>query len=167
MVMELESALGTATAGVLFFPADYFAPRHGLFALWRRHLVANASVRDRAYIEALFKSHFPNGVLVEATDGRVPGDALDRMDTIVLLFPDPIGMDFGAIERAVISRWPVKRLLALNGRRRLFRLDTRMRRRLGLRRFLASWRIPEFVFLLVFALTTPLLLLYDAIRGAR
>ena len=165
--MELESSLGAGTAGVLHFPPDYSAPRPGLFAAWRRHLIANAGVRDRDYMEALFRSHFPHGVLVAATDGPIPGDVLDRMDTIVLLYPDPIGMDFGAIEREVASRWPAKRLLALNGRRRLFRLDDGMRWKLALRRFLAAWRIPEILFFVVFVVVTPFLALYDTLRSAR
>src|SRR5687768_11080897 len=57
--LETESLVGANTAGLLFIPADYVAPDRGMLALWRRHLVANAAVRDRDYMVALFHSHFP------------------------------------------------------------------------------------------------------------
>src|SRR5688500_559258 len=99
-----------------------------MLALWRRHLVANAAVRDRDYMIALFHSHFPDCRVFEAASGTIPYAELDTVDNIVLLFPDSIGARFGWIERSLINRWPSKRVLVLNGRRRLFRLDAAMRR---------------------------------------
>jgi hypothetical protein len=158
---EYEVLIGPDTVGVLYIPPDYAKPKGGLLALWRRHLVANAGVRNRDYMDALFRSHFPRGTLLELDNRQVPTDVIDRAKTIVLLFPDAIGMDFGGIERVIASRCPWKRVLALNGRRRLFQLDARMRRRLALLRFLEALRIPEMIFLLVFLVATPALVLFD------
>jgi hypothetical protein len=118
-------------------------------------------------MEALFKSHFPHGELIVLKDAGLPELHVTAADSIVLLYPDSIGMDFGAIERSVISRWPLKRVLVLNGRRRLFRLEPQMRRRLALRRYLEAIRIPEVAFLLVFLIATPILLLLDMMRSRR
>jgi hypothetical protein len=165
--MEYEALIGSDTVGVLYMPSDYAKPRGGLLALWRRHLVANAGVRNRDYMEALFKRHFPRGTMIELKDRQVPADVMDSSKTIVLLFPDAIGIDFGRIERAIASRWRSKRVLALNGRRRLFRLDAKMRRRLALLRSLETFRIPEIAFLLVFLIATPVLVLFDMMTGRR
>jgi len=165
--MEHEALIGPETVGLLHVPSDYVTPRQGLLAIWRRHLVANVGVRSRDYMEALFRTHFPRGRLVEIEDGRIPADVLDRAGNIVLLYPDSIGMDFGEIERAIASRWPAKRVLVLNGRRRMFPLDAETRRRLALRRFLEAWRLPEIMFFLVFVVVTPLLALFDIVRGRR
>ena len=165
--MKLEALIGPKTVGLLRNPTDYAVPRMGVFALWRRHLVANAGVRDREYMEALFKSQFPRGELIVLEDFVIPDARCAEADSIVLLYADCIGMDFGGIERNIISRWPLKRLLVLNGRRRLFRLDSEMRRRLALRRFLEATRLPEMAFLLVFLIATPVLLLVDTIRSHR
>ena len=85
----------------------------------------------------------------------------------MLLYADPIGIDTGWLEREIRTRWPAKRLLAVNGRRRVFRLDARAARGLALRRFLQKVRIVEFAFVAVFVLVTPLLLLWDLSRGRR
>ena len=163
----MEDLIGTKTAGVLHIPADYMTPRQGLLALWRRHLVTNAAMRNREYMKALFASHFPNGTLVETEAGAVPGDVLGRVDNIVLLYPDSIGMDYGDIERQVAARWPSKRVLALNGRRRFFRLDAHMLRRLRLRRFLEACRVPEIILAAALIVAAPVLAVAYLIRGER
>jgi hypothetical protein len=165
--MSLDRLITGRTVGLLYAPADYSAPRPGLLGVWRRHLVANAGVRSCEYMEALFRDRFPHGEIVAVRDGRLPEDALATADAIVLLFPDPLGMDFGWIERGVAARWPEKRLLGLNGRRRFFPLDRFTRRRLGRRRLLAAFRLPEFAFFAMFVVVTPLLALVDLARGRR
>jgi hypothetical protein len=165
--MESERFVGGKTTGLLYVPADYVTPRRGLGGVWRRHLVANAAVRDREYMEALFRSHFPHGQIIEVEAGRVPTAVMNDVDNIVLLFPDPIGIDFRWIEHEIASRAPSKSVFALNGRRRFFRLDSAMRRRLAFRRFLAAVRIPEMSFLLIFVIATPFLTLFDFMRGRR
>ena len=165
--MELDALIRGETIGLLHIPADYFSAPQGLTGLWRRHLVANAAVRDRDYMAALFKSHFPQGTLIDVERGWVPGAAVLAADNIVLLFPDSIGMDFGAIENQLMSRRSSGRVLVLNGRRRFFKLDSRTRRSLRLRRFLEATRLPEVAIFTAFLVTTPVLLLVDAIRGQR
>jgi len=165
--MQLETLIGRNTLGILYFPADYAHPRKGLLALWRRHLLANAAVRDREYMLALFSSHFPNSRFVTMADEKIPAQEIESADNLVLLFPDSIGLDFGIIERSIASRWPAKRMFALNGRRRFFRLDAAMRRRLAVRRFLEKSRIPEAGFLVLFMVATPFLALIDLARGHR
>jgi hypothetical protein len=165
--MDLEALIGPKTVGLLLIPADYATPRAGLLALWRRHVVANAGVRDRAYMESLFKSHFPHSELIVVEGGGVSDARVAGADNIVLLYADSIGMDFGAIERNIVSHWPLKRVLVLNGRRRMFRLDPDMRRRLALRRFLEVSRLPEIAFLLAFFIATPVLLLLDTMKSRR
>lgn len=164
---QFKAPVGRDTLGVLYVPDDYRLPRRGLLALWRRHIVANAAVRNREYMESLFNSHFPYGALVEVRNGALPAELINASETIVLLFPDAIGLDFGRIERAIATGWPSKRLFALNGRRRLFRLDSETRRRFLLRRFLERWRLPEVAFFVLFLIVTPFLLIFDLMRGHR
>jgi len=163
----LEALIRGNTVGLLHIPKDYSSPPPGVAGAWRRHLVANAVVRDREYMMALFNSHFPSGTVVDVDDGQIPPEVASSADNIVLLFPDSIGMDFGDIERNVAVRCPSRRILVLNGRRRFFNLDAKMRRRLALRRFLEATRIPEIVFFLVFVVATPVLVVVDALRGRR
>src|SRR4051812_25413284 len=124
---DLESMIGGKGVGVLYAPGDYAVPKLGLRHLWRRHLVAHAAVRDRDYMEALFRRHFPHAPIIAADPQSLPG-AIETADHVVLLFPDAIGADFSPIERAVAGCAPTKPVLVLNGRRRFFRLDVRMRR---------------------------------------
>ena len=165
--MKLEALIRGNTVGLLHIPKEYSSPPPGLRGLWRRHLIANAGVRDREYMMALFTSHFPNGTVVDIEDGRIPPEIGASADNIVLLFADAIGMDFGDIERNVARRWPSRRVLVLNGRRRFFDLDAPMRRKLALRRILEATRLPELAFFAVFLVATPVLLVIDALRGRR
>lgn len=164
---EIEPLAGRDTLGVLYMPSDYVAPRRGILALWRRHVVANANVRNREYMESLFRRRFPYGALVEVKNGAIPSELIDASGSIVLLFPDAIGLDFARIEQAISTRWPSKRLLALNGRRRLLRLDRQTRRQFLLCRFLEKWRLPEIAFFVLFVVVTPFLLIFDLMRGHR
>jgi hypothetical protein len=83
----------------------------------------------------------------------------------VLLYPDAIGIDLGAIERSLCSADPAPRLVALNGRGRIFALDGITRRRLANRRVLETVRPLEWALLPIFLLLTPVLLLWDLARG--
>ena len=159
--------IGGKTVGLLYMPPDYVSPRKGWRGIWRRHVIANAAVRNREYMEKLFESRFPSCDLYVLDDGRIPESVLQNADNIVLLYPDAIGIDWRAIESRIIAHRPAKRVLALNGRRRLFRLDAAMRRRLIGLRFLETSRIPEVFILCVFLVATPILVLFDLVRGHR
>jgi hypothetical protein len=167
MPATLDRLIGGKTVGLLYLPPDYAAPRMGWRAIWRRHIVANAAVRDREYMAALFQSRFPSGNLHIVENDHVPTEVLAAADTVVLLFPDAIGVDWQPIERQVHPCSTGKRLLMLNGRRRLLRLDSETRQRLARRRFLETWRLPEFAFLSIFVIVTPILAFLDLIRGRR
>lgn len=158
---NIENLMGRNVVGLLYVPADYLAPPPGLRGAWRRHLMATASVRPRDYMTTLFQSRFPNGTVVDIAQGQILGDAIERAEHLVLLYPDAIGAHYAWIERAIAKRWPHKSLLALNGRQRFFRLDGSMRRRLVWRRLLESSRLAEWMFLPLFVLITLVLLLLD------
>lgn len=165
--MQLETLIGHSTLGILYFPEEYANPRKGILATWRRHLLANAAIRDRQYMLTLFNSHFPDCNSITITDKNLPAREIESAENLVLLFPDSIGLDFAAMERSIASRWPAKRLFALNGRRRFFRLDAPMRRRIALRRFLEKTRIPELCFFVAFVVATPFMALADLTRSRR
>ena len=165
--MNSERLIGPNTVGLLYLPPDYEVPRKGIFAIWRRHVVANAQVRKRDYMKDLFARHFPGCQILEVQPKQLPDDVLGRVENIVLLYADPNGMDCGWIERAIANRWPEKRVLVLNGRNRFFRLDSRMHKRLSLRRFLETFRIAEIALALAFIAVTPFLLFFDILRGRR
>jgi hypothetical protein len=165
--MDLEPLFGRRVLGLLHVPADYAAPKPGLRYVWRRHVVANGYVRDAGYMRALFQSRFPHGTLVEIAPGSLPPELADGEQPLVLLYPDPIGIDFAWAERQLRARWPRRTLLALNGRGRLLRLGPATRAGLALRRNLARFRPLEFGFLVVFLFATPLLWAVDQVRGHR
>ncbi len=76
---------------------------------------------------------------------RSPGDLAEQMrahDAVLLLHSDALGLGLGALERRLVGAFPAG-VFVLNGRRRLYRLDARMQRRLRRRRVLAETRIVE------------------------
>jgi len=139
--------------GVLAYPLgeDFgFArlPRRTMRRAYRRALFEKANPRPPAYMRTLFAERYPDGRL----EGGVPaGDA----DTIVLLYPDAIGLGFGAIERRLPRG---ARIVVLNGRRREFPLDRRTRAALRKRRLLERTML---------GVATPVLLAADLVRGRR
>ena len=165
--MTLDALIDGPVIGLLHAPPDYAAPRPGLRHLWRRHVVANGYVRSAAYMRALFESRFPRGRLVEIGPGALSTDDVDaQASTFVLLYPDPIGLDFGWAERELRSRG-AKTVLALTGRGRLLRLDAATRAGLAWRRALAKVRPLEFAFLIAFIVATPFMWALDQLRGQR
>ena len=104
----------------------------------------------------------PNGSRLPITTGRQGFAA----DTVVLLFPDSIGLGFTPIERAVSAhKRDLANVVALNGRNRDFRLNAATRLGLRLRRVLEWTMLPEMALLPVFVVATPLLWIFDAVRG--
>jgi hypothetical protein len=129
-------------------------PRHSLRRAYRRTLLNKANPRSPQYMRDLFAERCPDGVI---TDAVPPG-----ADEIVLLYPDAIGLGFGAVERRLPSGVAVR---ILNGRRREFALDTRTRRALRLRRLLERAMLGEALAVAAAAAVTPVLLLADRVRG--
>lgn len=170
---QLQSPLETplepprqGIVGLLYLPGHGSSSRLGVHIRWRRHVLANAALRNRSYMEALFRQRFPGGEILEISDRVVPQKAL-HASILVLLFPDSIGLDFGWIDRQLSKDGSAGRVLALNGRGRIFALDPVMRRRLRLRRLLEWTRLPEFVFFAFFVVVTAALLCVDLVKRHR
>ena len=76
---------------------------------------------------------------------RKPRDLSDltrHHDAALLVHADALGLGLGAFEQTLVAAFP-RQVFVLNGRQRLYRLDARMRRRLGRRRVLAETRLVE------------------------
>lgn len=84
------------------------------------------------------------------SDGTPPllADALRAAyDTVVLVWPDALGLGCELLESALLAD-PARRVLVVNGRRRVYALTRSARRALRLRRFLARTRAVELAFAL-------------------
>lgn len=132
--------------------------------LWRKAMWFKANPRSLAYMRALLAEHFPDASLLDVRSEPDWRHRLTGADRVVLLYPDAIGIGFGALERQLLGRVPVT---VINGRRRNFVLDRATRRRLRLRRFLERTMLLEGVFGLGLLLATPFLLGIDLARGRR
>ncbi|MGH6678955.1 MAG: hypothetical protein ACREDL_08505 [Bradyrhizobium sp.] len=64
------------------------------------------------------------------------------VDTVVLAYPDPLGLTFGRLERRLVAAGAAN-VVILTGRRRLFPLSPRAIHSFRWRRLLASTRIVE------------------------
>jgi hypothetical protein len=151
----------TGVVGVLVYPLgeDFGVgglPWRTLRRAYRRALFNKANPRPPEYMHALFADRYPDGRL----DASIPAAASE----IVLLYPDAIGLGYGAIERRLPAGVPVR---ILTGRRREFELDARTRRALRLRRVLERTMAGEVAALALAAVATPVLLLTDLARGRR
>lgn len=147
--------------GVLAYPLgeDFGVaelPRRTTRRAYRRALLEKANPRSPAYMRELFADRYP--------DGRIETDvsAVDGAHTIVLLYPDAIGLGWEPIER----RLPPD-VRVLNGRGREFALDRRARIALRARRLLERTMLVEAVALVAAAAATPALLAADLLRGRR
>jgi hypothetical protein len=156
-----------STTGVRYDPWARAASRElpRPLELYRRAVAYKANPRSREYMETLFASTVAGGRLVEAEP--TPSSLADA-DRVVLLYPDAIGVGFGRLERRVLAQVPAgAKLWALNGRRRLFELTPKTRRRLALRRLLEVSMLPEAVVTVLFAAASVPLALIDLLRGRR
>ena len=121
------------------------------YAVWYK-----ANPRSAAYMRALQQEHFPDAQWVDTQEQPDWASKISRADSIVLLYPDSIGLGFGAVERSVFARKPGPATVdVVNGRRRSFRLDPSTRAGLRLRRILECSMLAEFLFVPVFIVVTP------------
>jgi len=88
----------------------------------------------------------------------------DRYDTIILTYPDAIGLSWTAMEKQALTA-ALERVVVLNGRRRLFTLDNNARRKLRWRRFLANTRLVQFLAGIVAFPVGAVLATVDGMRG--
>jgi hypothetical protein len=136
--------------------------------LYRYAVWFKANPRSREYMRNLFEERYPGGVFVDVAATPAWREPLAAAGTIVLLYPDAIGLGCGATERAVRGALaPGADLRVLNGRRRDFALDGGTRRALALRRLLERSMLAELLFIPVFLCVTPVLLAIDLLRGRR
>jgi hypothetical protein len=137
-----------------------------------RHLAASLGPeRCRLLVDAelLAGTHAEGTVPVDddlvAFDLDSTPSAIGAAKTLIWVWPDPLGLASRRTEREHMQA--AREVWVLNGRGRLFRLDTRMRHRLRWRRILAASRAPE---LLAGVLIWPvglLLALHDYLFGSR
>lgn len=135
-------------------------------ALYRYAIWYKANPRNAEYMRSLLASHYPDVEWINTQDDPAWAERLGGTDTVVLLYPDAIGLGFAAVERTVMARklaWAG--VTVINSRRRKFLLNCTTRMGLRLRRFLEWTMLPEFLFLPVFIVATPILWAFDLLRG--
>jgi hypothetical protein len=140
--------------------------RNKLLEQYRYAVWYKANPRSAVYMRALQQERFPDAEWVDTSEDSDWINRLSRADTVVLFYPDSIGLGFGPVERSVLAHkldWTA--VVVLNGRRREFRLNDATRLGLRLRRLLEWTMLPELLFLAVFVVVTPLLWAIDAVRG--
>lgn len=136
--------------------------------LYRRAVWFKSNPRSASAMEQLFHETRPDGRFVDVSKTKGWRREAADCETVVLLYPDAIGLGFGAIERQVLrNRARNNRARVLNGRTRDFLLTPSARRGLRLRRMLEHTMAGELLFALVFLGATPLMLSYDLVRGRR
>jgi hypothetical protein len=147
--------------------SDY-DPRRSLSELYGRAVWLKANPRGEEYMRALFAERYPEGVFVTTAGGEDWRRAVAGADTVVLLYPDSIGIRFSAVEREVErarKTWATVRVL--NGRRRDFVLSRTVRRELRRRRLAERAMLGEALAVVLFAAATPFFVASDLLRGRR
>lgn len=136
--------------------------------LFRKAIWFKANPRDRDYMKALFSERFPEGQFIEIYDTDDCAPLVKQADTVVLLYPDSIGIGFFTVERSIRQALaPQSEVVVLNGRRRQFRLSGMHHRQLLLRRFLEKTMLGEMIIVLLFCIITPVFLATDLFAGRR
>ena len=150
------------------WPADGLKrpPKSRPFAQYRYAVWYKANPRNPGYMRALQQDRLPAAEWVEVSADDDWITRVSSADKIVLLYPDAIGLGFGAVERAVFKHKTASAAVeVLNGRRRHFRLNGATRAALRLRRALERSMVLEFLFVPIFIVGTPILWAIDAMRG--
>jgi hypothetical protein len=136
-----------------------------LLAQYRYAVWYKANPRSTDYMRALQQERFPEAEWVTTAEPDWT-KRLARADTVLVLYPDSIGLGFSHVERAILAnKLNMTGLVVLNGRRREFRLNSATRLGLSLRRLLEWTMLPEMLMLPVFVAVTPILWAIDAVRG--
>ncbi len=151
----------SAAAGL---PAHGRGPRQ----LYRRAVWIKSNPRSAADMKRLLNETWPGARFVDIRSEPAWLNGAKDCETLVLLYPDAIGLGIGAIERKVLrARRGRGAVQVLTGRRRQFALTRPVRRALLMRRLLERTMLGELLFGLVFVVATPLLLTLDLVRGRR
>ncbi len=129
-----------------------------------------ANPRTESYMQDLFTSHYPEGQFVDgdACDSDCLRDQVRSAQTVVLLYPDAIGIGFSALEKIVLCvKSPMTGVKVLNGRRREFIFNANVKWSLRFRRFLEVTMLPEICVSVVMLIVTPFLVSIDVVRGRK
>lgn len=97
-----------------------------------------ANPRAKEYMINVLCEKFPQAKLVDRE--MIP----QSTKNVILLYPDSIGLGYGALEKKILGTFEV--VTVLNGRKRLFLLTSGIRRMLFLKRFLELTFFPEIIF---------------------
>ena len=133
----------------LFYNPWKFTSEHkkSVSDLYRRAVLYKANPRSEKYMRNLFAEYSPEGTFINIQSDSDWQSKLSSADSIILLYPDSIGINFSSIESKVNSskqKWTGVKVL--NGRRRAFVLNHSVRLQLRLRRFIEQTMIGEAVF---------------------
>jgi hypothetical protein len=156
--------MSKGTLGLFHMPwsGNYDAPQT-IVAVYRRSVWYKANPRTEEYMRDVFRRLWPDGEFVNIASDPQWLDRAQRASSVVLVYPDAIGLGFLKIESA-IKRTVRRPVTVLSGRQRQFLLDGRTRRQLYLRRFLERTMLLEAVAIILFLVATPFLLGIDLIR---
>ena len=163
------------TVGVFFYP---WAPElcmenmqvtlraDGFLGAYRKVQWHKANPRSESYMRELFRERYPEGEYrVAGADGHWL-EAIRTARTVVLLYPDAIGQGFYRLERRLFCVKPAHaEVRVLNGRRRNFRLERSVLWGLRGRRVLESTLAGELLATGLFLVLSPLLVVWDLLRG--
>jgi hypothetical protein len=145
-----------------------YDPHRSLAELYRRAIWLKANPRDEAYMRALFLERYPHGTFFDADRDPAWRNHLATADTVVMLYPDAIGINFAGLESEVErgkKTWAGVRVL--NGRRRDFVWSRQARGQLRRRRFVERAMLGEALLIVAFAAATPFFVVADLLKGRR
>ena len=135
---------------------------------YKRAVYFKANPRDEEYMKSIFEERFPTGEFIDCL-ADVEWTKVKKADMVVLLYPDAIGLGFCNIERKLnrnINRRNTS-IYILNGRRRFYEFNFKTRICLYCRRVLERYMIGEILVSCFIVVLTPLLWLWDQLRGRR
>lgn len=136
--------------------------------LYRWAVWFKANPRGEDYMRELFAERYPQGEFINVDKSNEWRTRVRDADTIVLLYPDSVGLGFGRLEKDIgrlRKTWSSVRVL--NGRRRDFLLNSGTVLGLRTRRILEWGMAGEMLALIPFIFMTPVLLAVDWVRGRR
>jgi hypothetical protein len=166
--MMAQSTVGIYSSKLDSTIAPYKGRYVGLIAKYRRVIWYTASPRPEQYMRDLFAAFAPDGKFVHVEQDSRWEAAAKATDTIVLLYPDAIGLGFSPLERRIRRiKKDYAAVKVLNGRRRHFLLTRSVVASLRMRRVISRLMFGEVLFTAFFVVATPFLLLDDLVRGRK
>ena len=136
-----------------------------LLALYKFGVWYKSNPKSREYMLGMVKERYPNVEILEFPFCEKDTALLREADEVILLYPDAIGLGFGAVEKFIVGiKKPETAIKVLNGRKRFFLFNLKIRRQLRRRRFLEWTMLPELIFMVFFVIFTPFMYLFDAMR---